>query len=197
MKKISIAFIIIPALLLNVGAQETGNRNAYFKDSKTISAGLNFGYWNYGYGTRTGFSLPFKGSFEYGIHEYFGLGGFIGYASWHYDDFWGGTDYKYTVSFLSIGVLGSLHYAPLLNEHLDMGIDLKEIDLYFSLLLGIENQFFNSNYEYANRFYDDDTEPFFGPVIGVKYMFSPNLGAYFETGYGLYGAFGLGVSYVF
>ncbi len=190
----------------NLNMHQGDSKLAYDKGNKIISAGLNFLYFQPNKGRAfnnvVGNSIPLNLSSEYGASEYLGIGVFLGYANWIYEDFDG--YFSYNWHFISFGILGSLHYAPLLNEHLDTEINTEKWDIYLSLLLGAEHHivknpdFGNIPEEEKQYFEEEDyTTPVFGPVFGCRYYFSRQFSAYLEAGRGLYGAFGMGISFKF
>lgn len=188
MKKIltGIAFI---CCLQSLSAQS----NAYAKGSKILNAGVSFGYFGYGYfGTRSGLNIPLNASLEYGFTDVISAGPYLGYARWsyQYNDGFGETKYAWT--FVSAGAKGSFHYTNLLNDLIDADLDEEKIDLYFSLLLGLEFRSYkdNSGYDY----YANNTVVQFGPNAGVRYLFNKNLGVYVEGGRGNFGWLNLGIT---
>lgn len=184
-----IAFLLATTFAFaQVNVEINGDR-AYNEGDKIFIAGISFGGYGYGfYGSRSIGVPPITAALELGIHEYFSVGPYLGYASYRYD--WTVGNYSY--NFLSVGGRGSFHYVPLLNEALDLGLDEEKLDFYVSLLLGFEFQRFNSNgvtVDLAN-----DTNFIFGPVLGFKYKFNDKFGVYFEGGRGAFGYGTIGVA---
>lgn len=173
-----------------VNVETTGNR-AYNEGDKIFIAGISFGGYGYGFaGTRSIGIPPLTAALEFGIHENFSVGPYLGYASYRYDWAFAGGNYSY--NFLNLGARGSFHYVPLLNDALDLGLDEEKLDFYISLLLGLEFQRYNADgvsVELANN-----TEFIFGPVLGFKYKFNDKFGVYFEGGRGAFGYGTLGIA---
>lgn len=179
------------AMAQNTVRVETNDGLAYQEGDKIFLAGISFGYYGYGFvGSRSVNVPPINAALEFGIHENFSVGPYIGYASWGYN--WTNT-YDYNWSFLSVGARGSFHYVPLVNEALDLNLDEEKLDFYVTLIIGLEFQSFDGDafggYNYAN-----DTDFIFGPVLGFKYKFNDKIGAYFEGGRGAFGYGTIGVA---
>jgi hypothetical protein len=176
----------VSSLLLAAPVQ--AQENAYQAGDNIINLGISLGGYRTGYiGTRSAGMIPLSVSVERGINDKFSVGGYAGYASWNY----GTAGYKYGWSYTSVGVRGSFHYLPWLNDNLDLGLDQEKIDLYVSALVGLEFQRLTG--EWRGLDYNNQTEFFVGPVLGIRYMFNPKLGGFFEAGRGAlgYGTFGL------
>ncbi|MBK6265971.1 hypothetical protein JKA74_13090 [Marivirga sp. S37H4] len=178
--------LIATALLLSFSVQ--AQDLVYEKGDNIFNAGFGLGYYGYGaLGTRS-FSVPaITANYEVGIHEYFGVGPYAGFAKWNYRSNIYGYDYGFSI--FTIGGRGSFHFSSLLNEALDMGIDDSKLDLYIALLMGMEFQTYSG--DYGNQ--EGDVDLKFGPVFGVRYYLSNNFGLYFEGGRGSLGwaTFGL------
>lgn len=166
----------------------------YQKGDLMLNAGISFGLIGYGYGFygSRSFSVPITANVAYGITEEVSVGGYLGYYGVGY----GPSGNRYQLTNYSFGVQGTFHATPFLNEVLDLDADEKKIDYYGKLLVGFET----FSWKYNGRSFDDryDTQSsraIFGPVIGVRYMFKPNIGAYIEGGRGAYGLLTIGASF--
>jgi hypothetical protein len=189
MKKL-LLFVFGLAGSLFLAAPAQAQENAYQAGDNHLNIGISLGGYRYGYiGTRSTGMIPLSVSFERGINDKFSVGAYGGYASWNY----GTAGYKYGWSYTSVGARGSFHYLPWLNDNLDLGLDQQKIDLYVSLLVGLEFQ--RPTGEWSGLGFERQTEFFAGPVLGFRYMFNPKLGGFFEAGRGAlgYGTFGLTV----
>lgn len=172
-------------------------RAQYAQGDITASAGFSFGTigYNWGYGGGRGF-LPLSLNAEYSINDKFAIGPYLGFYSRRYD--YGGFGmgaYEFRFRALAFGARGTLHATGLLNDALDLGMDEEKFDLYATLLLGFET--YSWDYGDFNNLtvLNDDTGRFIlGPVIGVRYFFNPQFGAFFEAGRGAFGYGTLGVS---
>ncbi|MEQ9167775.1 MAG: hypothetical protein RLO12_16060 [Fulvivirga sp.] len=185
-KIILILFFIAP---LFAHAQD----KAYEKGEKVLNVGISLGYYGYGYfGNRTGFTLPLNAAFEYGITEQISVGPYVGYARWAYEYNVGAGNTEYSWSFLAAGARGSFHYTEILNELTDGDINEEKVDLYVSLLIGLEFRSYkdDSGFDY----YDNDTAFRLGANLGVRYLLSKNVGVYLEGGRGTFGWLNLGVT---
>ncbi len=188
MKKLVLfVFGLVGSLFLADPAQ--AQQNAFEQGDKIINVGISLGGYRSGYvGTRSTGMIPLSVSFEKGINDKFSVGGYAGYASWNY----GSAGYKYGWSYTSIGARGSFHYLPWLNESLDLGLDQEKIDLYVTAIVGLEFQRLTG--EWRGLDYNNQTRLFIGPVLGVRYMFNPKLGGFFEAGRGALGYGNLGLA---
>ncbi len=200
MKKLCTLTLLIGSLAFTTQAQntvrvgESGGGLAYDKGDKIFMAGISFGYYGYGYlGGRSVSVPPLTAALELGIHENFSVGPYVGYASWSYDY----TSFNYSWNFLAVGARGSFHYVPVLNEALDLSLDEEKLDFYVSLLAGLEFQSYSGD-SFGGVFGDDEysnnTRFRLGPVLGFKYKFNDNFGAYFEGGRGAFGYGTIGVA---
>lgn len=177
------------AMAQNTVRVETNDGLAYQEGDKIFLAGISFGYYGYGLaGTRSVSLPPLTAALEFGIHEHFSVGPYIGYASWNYRGF--GADYGW--DFLAVGARGSFHYVPLLNEALDLDLDEEKLDFYVTLLMGLEFQTYSGPDGILSS--ANNTRFVFGPVLGFKYKFNDKLGVYFEGGRGAFGYGTLGVA---
>lgn len=187
MKKITLLLIVLFVSFVSI---DSFAQRSYEKGDKTFMAGLSFGSYGYGYGgTRSGGMIPLYASLEFGVHENFSVGPYIGYASYNYD--WGfGSKYKW--NFLSVGAKGSWHYLPAANEALGLNIDDEKFDFYLSLFLGFESRTFSGDAGVWN--YGNSSNIVFAPVLGFKYLFTPSVGAFVELGRGTFGYGTVGIS---
>ncbi|MGB3778208.1 MAG: hypothetical protein WA960_07600 [Tunicatimonas sp.] len=201
MKKLFILSFLACGLTFGAQAQntvrvgESGGGLAYNKGDKIFMAGISFGTYGYGLGSGRSIGIPpLTAALEFGVHENFSVGPYVGYASWNYDDF--GLDYGW--NFLAVGARGSFHYVPVLNEALDLSLDEEKLDFYVTLLVGLEFQSFTGD-SFGGIFGDDlnsnSTNFRLGPVLGFKYKFNDKFGVYFEGGRGAfgYGTIGLAI----
>lgn len=169
-----------------------GGDLAYNKGDKIFLVGISFGYYGYGIGGSRAIGVPpLTAALELGIHEYFSVGPYAGYASWDYGVF--GSDFGFQI--FSVGGRGSFHYVPLLNDALDLNLNAEKLDFYVTLILGLDFQSYTG--EFAGLGFNNETGLVFGPVLGFKYKFNDKFGAYFEGGRGAfgYGTLGLAVHF--
>ncbi len=184
--------VLVLLVLLVFGSYDAKAQRAYEEGDKILMAGISFGTYGYGYmGSRSGGMVPLYASLEFGIHEYFSVGPYVGYASYNYD--WGFG--RYSWNFLSVGAKGSFHYVPIINEAFDFDLDEEKFDFYISLFLGYENRSFSGDDFGFN--YGNEGRLVFAPVTGFKYNFNPQFGVFAELGRGAFGYATIGVSYRF
>lgn len=182
--------LITAALLLGISVQ--AQEIAYKKGDNIFNAGLGLGFYNYGYfGNRSSTFPALTANYEIGIHEYFGVGPYVGYKSWRYR--YNNNNDSYGFSLLSVGARGSFHYSTLLNEALDMGINDDKLDLYVVLIAGLEFQTYSGDY---GTYFDDSSSVRLriGPSLGARYYISPTFGVFAEGGRGAFSWLTIGVS---
>src|SRR5690554_2260799 len=170
---------------------EDGIRDADVTAVQTCALPICYGY----YGSRS-FSVPLTATVDYGATDEFSFGGFIGY----YGTSYGPKGNRYGFRNFSFGAQGTFHATAIMNEAFDMDIDEKKVDYYVRLMLGYETFSWTYNGKsYSDFYYDNQTSGrlVFAPVLGVRYMFNPNLGVYVEGGRGTYGYLTLGLSVKF
>jgi hypothetical protein len=189
MKKLTLLFLFVIASLSSLDSY--AQRGAYNMGDKIFMAGVSFGTYGYGYLGNRGGGIPLYASLEFGVHESISVGPYIGYASYGYD--YG--IYNYRWNFLSLGAKGSWHYLPLLNRELELNIDDDRFDFYLSLFLGYENRSYSGDTFGVS--YGNEGRVVFAPVLGFKYLFTPNVGAFLELGRGTFGYATIGVSLTF
>ena len=167
---------------------------AYEAGEKVLNAGISLGYYGYGYlGDRSGVGVPLNASLEYGFTEEISAGAYAGYARWNYNynaDF-GEAEYSWT--FFTVGFRGSFHYTRILNELTDGDINEEKVDLYVSLLLGLESRSYRDDDD-LDVYDSNETMVQFGPNLGVRYLLGKNIGVYLEGGRGAFGWLNFGVT---
>lgn len=171
---------------------------AYSPGNMYFNAGVNLFYgsynqslsWsNYNYSS----SIPVVASLEYGFTDLLSFGGYMGFRSygWSYTIY--SNKYDYSNRLFNIGVRGSFHYLPLLNEHLDLGFDERHFDFYATLMLGARI-LTESVTEPNLRTTDTSSRGFFGGALGFRYMFNNTFGAYVEGGRSSLGRLNIGLT---
>ncbi len=160
-----------------------------------FQGGASFGYWGYGYiGNRVGISVPLTVAYEKYFHDYISAGGFLGYASYKYEDL---NNQRYGWTFIDFGARASFHYIHFLNEQLDMDIDADKFDFYLTAMLIFESRSFSAEDDVYENYYDNELGVNIGTVAGFRYRFNNSLSVYFEGGRGTFGYGTFGVSYFF
>jgi hypothetical protein len=181
-KKIVVLFVMLVAFCWKASAQ-------FEKGNLALNAGVSFGLIGYGYGyygSGSGF-LPVTISGEYSINDNFAVGAYFGYFSRSYNS----GEFRFKA--MSYGARGTFHASSFLNEKLSMNIPEK-LDIYASVLLGVESLSWKYKDETISGYYTDGSRVILGPVLGARYLFSPNFGAFFEFGRGAYGLGTLGIT---
>jgi len=190
MKKAGLLILFLAVAAAGLRAQDEVNINSR-NEGSLFQAGISFGYFGYGYvGSRTGFTVPITAAYEKYFDEHISGGGFIGYASYGYED---SNDNGYRWTFLNFGARASYHYIHFLNDALEMDIDEEKYDFYISLMLMFESRSFSSSDDFYDDFYDNEFGVNLGPVAGFRYHLNDSFSLYFEGGRGTfgYGTFGV------
>lgn len=165
----------------------------YEKGDIAVNAGLSFGLIGYGYGyygSASGF-LPVSVNLEYSINDKFAIGPYFGIYSRSY----GAGDYRFRA--LSFGARGTFHASEFLNDNLNMSINTDKLDIYGSLILGVETYSWKYDDSTIAGYYANGSRFILGPVLGIRYNFSPAFGAFFEAGRGAFGYGTLGITMKF
>lgn len=186
-------FYLLLLGLLVFSSPAFSQRAAYNEGDITVNAGLSLGVIGYGFGYygAGGFPVPLTVNVDYGLTDLISVGPYLGYLRRSY----GHSGDRYSFNSIAFGGHAMLHASPLLNEHLDMSIDENKVDVYGKLILGYETYSWRYNGESMNNwYYRNSGRVVFGPVLGARYMFTPNLGGYAEGGRGAFGWLTLGVS---
>ena len=183
MKKI----ILIVSLILSMCIIQLNAQESMFKKGDMVLNGtIGFGsvlFSGLGYSTTV---PPIAASLEYGILDKviekgsIGIGGYVGYSSFKYAWYSGGTRYSNII----IGARGALHY-PFIAK----------LDTYTGLLLG-----FNVRTASAYGTFTTGGDPNLGSgpawswFLGGRYYFNRNFAALAEIGYGI-AWLNVGISY--
>ncbi len=194
-------FLLLAVLFVLYFIPQQSKAQLYEQGDIKINAGISFGIFGFGsYGLYNNYSgfLPLTANVEYSITDKFAVGGYAGYYSRSYT--YGSGRYKDGFRSLAIGGRGTFHGTSTINEIIDANIDEDKIDLYASLIVGLETRswFYDNDYWNQPGFVEPNYSEVrlrFGPTLGVRYMFTPNIGAYFEGGRGAFGFATIGVTF--
>jgi hypothetical protein len=147
MKKIF--YLLLSGLLLF--SSPVLSQGLYEKGDISVNAGISLGLIGYGFGYygSGGFAVPLTANLEYGLNEMITVGPYVGYLRRNYGDV--GSRYSFTS--IAFGGQAVFHVTPLLNEHLDLGIDEGKIDYYGKVILGYETYTWRYNGENLNNNY--------------------------------------------
>jgi len=173
---------------------------AYEVDDKILGLGVSFGYFRY-YGKYVSASIPLIAHGEYAFHDYVSVGVFFGYQNYKYTDTYNEgsppytkVQYTYLYSVVAIGAKGSFHIFPYVNDRWNTGIDDSMMDAYATAFVGysihVYKEVTNTGYSEYDKL---NNRPVFGPAIGFRYMFVPQVGAFAEAGVGPLGFTSAGV----
>ena len=207
MKKYAIVLVLCLVTTITVLAQR---QNAYAQDKAydakdiLLTAGVSFGYFGF-YGNYTSASVPVIVAVEYGIHEYVSLGGFVGYQSYSYSDSYqdgvppyNKVAYSYVYSAISLGLKGSFHVFPYINDRFQAGVDESRMDAYLTAYAGVSLHNYREVTSTGYSGYDRLVPRYIvGPGAGFRYMFFNSFGAFAEAGVGAVGFTTIGVVYKF
>lgn len=174
-------------LLLAVATPMNSSAQSFQEGSLTISPGLNLGRIGF-YGSAAG--LPLIASAEYGLHDYFGVGPYVGYVNNKYGS--GASSYNYR--FITVGGRGDFHYTALLEELLEVDLNSEELDLYIAALIGYSFTAYSGpdGSSFGRGLYGNRVNS--GLSFGGRYYFSQNLAVFAEVGRVLYGALNVGIT---
>lgn len=187
MRKIS----LLAAMLVMLNTAPSFSQGVDYSDVNIFGAGISLGWYGHGfYGSRSISIPPLSAYYEMGVHEYITAGPFVGFNRWSYRY----SNSRYSWTYIHAGLRGSFHYSGILNEMLDGDIDESKLDLYVTLMSGLQLQTYTTNEPFLEGLYDNRVRFFLGPVAGLRYNFSESFGVFAEGGYGSLGALTLGIS---
>ena len=199
MKNIVLSFLLLSIVLFSSN-NSLAKTNAYEYGDILIGTGLSFGYFGY-YGSYSSASVPLVLSAEYGLRKYFSLGGFLGvqnykYTGFYYDGIFAQVPYTYSCSAVSIGLKGSFHVFPFINDRYDARVDDSSMDAYITGFLGSSFHTYREVTSTGYAGYNQNMNRLvLGPSLGFRYMFSPQVGAFVELGVGAFGISTAGVAF--
>lgn len=177
---------------------KASSNTGYEAGDLLINPGISLGLIGYGYGyfgsNYSGF-LPLTLNVEYSVTEQLAFGGYIGIYSRRYKY---GAGESIRLSNFTVGARATFHGTALLNDAFGSDMDVERLDIYATVLLGVRTE--RWNYDNANNgsfvgYYDNRTRLVFGPSLGIRYWFTPQIGAFLEGGRGAFGFATLGVSF--
>ena len=185
------------ALVLFTATLFASKSNAQFfeKGTNVISAGVGLGgsFGSYTYGSQTpAISLQYeKGMWDIGGPGVISLGGYAGIKGYKYSGASGSYHYSEKWNYTVIGVRSAYHYNGIKNEKFDVygGLMLSYNILSYKFT---DNSGGSSTYRGGN--YGSNLG--LSAYAGGRYLFTDNLGAFAELGYGV-SYLTLGVAYKF
>jgi len=204
--RILFSCIIILGLSANGMAQEFRKGNVAFQLGFTLSD-----YNSHEWVSST--LLPLYGTIDIGIHDYVAIGFMAHYFSKTYrregevynsriPGYEYASDWRIRENYLSVGARGTFLITSFLNEVANTSIP-ENLHLFTGVHLGLDHYRQSKENEYKDYPTASDLEPFGGPFIGARYLFSDHVGVFTELGIGWaghrnsaqFGAFGLAFSF--
>lgn len=173
--------------LISLGLPTESQAQSFEKGTISISPGINLGGLGF-YGSGTG--IPLVASGEYGVHDYIGVGPFVGFANYKFGS--GSGAYKYR--FITAGVRGDFHYSALLEELLETDLMSDNLDLYLAVLIGYQTTAYSGpdGTSFGSGLYGNRANS--GLAFGGRFYISDNFAVYAEAGRILYGALNIGIT---
>jgi hypothetical protein len=168
MKKISLLIFVVVFSLTQLAAQ----KSTFVSGDKVFNFGIGLGSTYYS-GFYTSRMPAITGSFEVGVSDEvlekgsIGVGGYFGYSSARYSNYWK------TSNFI-IGGRGSFHY-PLVEK----------LDTYTGLLLGYNIYSTQRDINYHGIYAPSSSQIAVAWFAGARYYFNDNIAGLAEIGYGI------------
>ena len=162
------------------------------------SYGANlFGIGYYGYAYNSYRTPSFKLSVRYGFNDFISGGLYAGYAhnGWKTTDA-NGFESNDRNTYIPVGVGASFHVWSFLNKTLDLGLGVEKLDLYVTLMTGAQIRMYSEKRPTYTDAYTR-VNPFVGSLVGARYFFINNIGAFVEFGYGMNSYITGGVTFKF
>lgn len=189
MKKIY--FLLVPVFL--IFSSTAYSQQAFQQGDVLVNAGLSIGAFNFGLGARhpSGFPLPLTANLEWGISDMIGVGPYAGYLFQGYET----STFRYSRTTFAVGAQAAFHFTPFLNEYLNVTLEEELVDVYLKAIIGYEWYMEQQDgVRLPREFLTPPNKIIFGPVVGLRYMLNPAIGAYAEAGRGVFGWLTLGIS---
>jgi hypothetical protein len=193
MQKITILLVILTMSTLAKG------QYAFQRKDLFISGGMSLGNYrtfSYQASERYGNTVPLSLTAEYGLSNKFSAGPFGGYYSRKYkyigpvsEDT--GDDFTYKSHYTVVGLRGTYHFTPQLEDKMKADLTSEDLDLYLSVLAGYE---INSLSGTNGMNMEDKSRPVIGVVAGVRYFINYRIALFGEVGPGILGIGSFGVT---
>ncbi len=173
-------------MILWVSSPDPVQGQSNFRNTSIINAGASLNY-SYSYlGSRSVRIPPAVVFFEMGVHDYVTIGPYAAFSRWSYPD--------RVRSFMNLGMRGSFHFSPYLNDLLDGTLNEDQIDFYVSMISGLEFRNYGASNTEGVSGFTDNIRFFVGPVAGVRFYFTDELAVFSEVGRGALGAVTVGLA---
>jgi hypothetical protein len=156
---------------------------AYKSGDNVLSAGLGLGGFAGVYGDAT--LPPISVGYEVGYNENISIGGLAGIAGSEAKYTWFGGSYGWEYTYIIIAARGAYHFDVFKNER---------IDSYAGVTIGYNIVSVKETGNIPGGFSASGSYFLYGGHLGLRYYFSPNLGAQIELGYGI-GTINVGIAY--
>lgn len=150
-------------LLVCLSAFSMSSVQAVEKGDFVIQPSLNIGnyYFNSNYASGNGIGIT--GNFDYAVHEYFSVGGFVGFN--HINN--------YNYNRIGFGARGVFHFWQLIDNKASKDLKSDKVDWYIPFHIG---------YNIYTGDYADGGDVLYGLGMGIRYYFTPKIGLAFEFG---------------
>lgn len=176
MKKLFIGLSVLLAGYSGANAQ------AFEKSGKYLSVDLGAAsYWHVGSALSNGawgIYSPFVGKMgvqgEFGVHDYVGVGFVAGFGG-RAGGYWGASG----VLDIPVGVLANCHFYQIIADKTGKNIHADKLDIYAGLNVGS-----GLGVVFGGGTSEAAALVFFGPQVGIRYFFVPNIAVNGEVGYG-------------
>jgi len=149
-----------------------------------VGAGIGLGGLAGLYGDDT--LPPISLGYEYGYNETISFGGIVGFAGSEVKYIGSGGSYGWDYTYIIIGARGAYHFLDLFKD--------AKMDPYLGITLGYNVVSVKETGTIPGGFSASGSYLVYGGHAGLRYYFSPNLGAQVEIGYGL-GVINIGIAY--
>lgn len=196
MRKILIAVF---ATILFLGVTPNTQAQGFEKGKVYLDLGVGAPRYSYNtfynYNTSPTRTPSFRASVRYGFNEFISGGLYAGFTqhrrSYTHPSFQG-VEFFHRTQYIPVGVGASFHVWSFLNNTLDLGLGVENLDLYVTLTTGaqiraeVEKKPIYT-YPYTTTYTNSYTRvsPFFGSMVGGRYFFLDWMGAYVQFGYGM------------
>ncbi|MES2733675.1 MAG: hypothetical protein V4714_18160 [Bacteroidota bacterium] len=180
----------IPTKSSILGVKARSGGSGFEKGDVLLSPGISFGELGYGglSGTSSGL-LALSASLEFSINDKFAVGPYVGFSAGRYAYAYG-TYKDYSRTSIGFGGKFTFHATGVFNDAFGWSIPEK-VDLFSSAYLGLRTV------NYTNAYRGNELYPTLGVTVGGRYFFTPNIGAFVELGYGVFGVASTGLSFKF
>lgn len=179
--------LVLALLMFGLSTTSKIKGQTFQQNQIQVNAGINLGTLGL-YRGATG--IPIIGSLEYGIQDIIGVGPYVGYVSYTYNNGFG----KYGWRFFEGGARVDFHGWKLLEEATESNLGSDKVDVYLAGLLGFRTGNYFSNDGITNGFQTFSNGVRVSFLLGGRYYFTDNIAVYAEVGRVLFGALSVGAT---